>query len=48
MYFYSHFKEEMLNQEVPYSTSAEVMGQTSSYFTIVDNAWDKLAPISLL
>ena len=38
MYFYSHFKEEMLNQEVPYSTSAEVMGQTSSYFTIVDNA----------
>ena len=38
MYFYSHFKEEMLNQEVPYSTSAEVMGQTSSYFTVVDNA----------
>ena len=28
----------MLNQEVPYNTSAEVMGQTSSYFTIVDNS----------
>ena len=28
----------MLNQEVPYNTSAEVMGQTSSYSTIVDNA----------
>ena len=28
----------MLNQEVPYNTSAEVMGQTSSYFTIVENA----------
>ena len=28
----------MLNQEIPYNTSAEVMGQTSSYFTIVDNA----------
>ena len=28
----------MLNQEIPYNTSAEVMGQTSSYFTIVENA----------
>ena len=28
----------MLNQEVPYNTSAEVMGQTSSYFAIVENA----------
>ena len=28
----------MLNQEIPYKTSAEVMGQTSSYFTIVENA----------
>ena len=28
----------MFNQEVPYNTSAEVMGQTSSYFTAVENA----------
>ena len=28
----------MFNQEIPYNTSAEVMGQTSSYFAIVDNA----------
>ena len=28
----------MLNHEVPYNTSAEIMGQTSSYFTAVDNA----------
>ena len=28
----------MLNNEVPYNTSADVMGQVSSYFSIVENA----------
>ena len=28
----------MLNHEVPYNTSADVMGQVSSYFSIVENA----------
>ena len=28
----------MLNNEVPYSTSADVMGQVSSYFAVVENA----------